>query len=109
MYQKANVKVQILKYYGQFGSILEDFLIFKPYIHPFLYYLPFEAEFALNLSKLENPSPRDALCQVRLKFQRTYLKHLTLFSLFPYYLLFEGKLVLNLNNIENPFPKDALC
>lgn len=94
-----------------FREIIDLFTFLKHTIlfSLFPYYLPFEAEFALNLSKLENPSHRDALCQVRLKFQRTYLKHLTLFSLFPYYLLFEGKLVLNLNNIENPFPKNALC
>lgn len=41
------IKVQILKYYGQFGSILEDFLIFKPYIHSFLIISPLKQNLLL--------------------------------------------------------------
>lgn len=61
MYQKANIKVQILKYYGQFGSILEDFLIFKPYIHSFLIISPLKQNLLLiwvNLKTL----PTGMLC-----------------------------------------------
>ena len=68
----------------------------------FLYYLHLEKGLALHLSKLESPTPKDALCQVWLKlalwFLRRFLKFVNIvFSLFPYYLLLEKGVALHLN------------
>ena len=68
---------------------------------------------ALYLNKLKSPSPKSALCQVRLKlaqwFCRRFLKFVNIFSLFRYYLSIEKVVALHLNKLESPSPKDALC
>ena len=46
----------------------EDFKISLVYFLLFCNYLPFEKGVALHLNNLEFPSPKDALCQVWLKF-----------------------------------------
>ena len=76
-------------------------------------YLLFEKGMALYLNKLKSPSPKSALCQVRLKlaqwFCRRFLKFVNIFSLFRYYLSIEKVVALHLNKLESPSPKDALC
>ena len=46
----------------------EDFLFSTMYFSLFRNYLPLEKGGALHLKKLESPLPKDALCQVWLKF-----------------------------------------
>ena len=65
---------------------------------------------ALHLNKLESPSPKDALCQVRLKLaqwfrRRRFLNFVNVFSLFRNYLPLEKGGALHLNKLESPSPK----
>ena len=50
------------------------FLNFVKVVSPFRYYLPQEKGVALQLNKLEFPSPKYALCQVWLKSQIAWLR-----------------------------------
>ena len=75
--------------------------------------LPLEKGVALNLNKLESPSPKNALCQFWLKlaqwfWRRRFLNFVNVFSLFGYYLPLEKGGALHLNKLESPLPKDAL-
>ena len=68
----------------------------------------------LHLTKLESPSPKDALCKVGLKlaqwfWRRRYSNFVDVFSLFHNYLPLEKGGALHLNKLETPSPKDALC
>ena len=64
------------------------------------------------MSKLEFPSPKDALCQVWLKlaqwFWRRFLNFVHIFSLISNYLPLENALALHLNEHDSSIPKDAL-
>ena len=51
----------------EFGSKEDDFLSLSIYFH---FYLPLEKDMVLHLIKHDFPSPKDALCQVWLKFAR---------------------------------------
>ena len=75
----------------------------------FRYYLPLEKDGALQLNKLEFPSPKNALWQVWLKFvlwfwRRRSLKVVNEFPIFLNYLCLEKDGSLHLNK-----PKNALC
>ena len=75
-------------------------------------YLPLEKGRALHLNKL-SPSPRDTLCNVRLKlfYRRRFFNFVNVhvYSLFRNYLPLEKGRALHLNKLEFPSPKDALC
>jgi hypothetical protein len=77
------------------------------------YYLPLEMVNPLHLNKLEFPSPKNNLYQVRLNlacwFWRRFLKMFSVFLLFCYYLPFEMGNPLHLNKLESPSPRDDLC
>ena len=78
------------------------------------YYLPFEEDLVLYLNKLEFPSPKDNLYQVRLNlacwfWRRRFLKFFSAFLLFCYYLPLEMDNPFHLNNLESPPPKNDLC
>mgnify|MGYP003685852939 CR=1 FL=1 len=68
----------------------------------------------LHLNKLESPSPKDALCQVRLKlaqwfWRRRFLNFVNVFfSLFHNYLPLEKGGGLHLNKLDSPSPKFEL-
>ena len=89
------------------------FLNFINVFSLFRYYLPLEKGVVLHLSKLEFPSPKDALCLVWLKlallFLRRFLKFVNVFSLFRYYLPLEKGVTLHLYKLEFPSLKNALC
>ena len=76
------------------------------------YYLH-ENELVLHLNKLESPSPKDALCQVRLKLAQWFWRRISKFcqciSLFHNYLPLEKGGALHLKKLKSPSPKDALC
>ena len=55
---------------------LGRFLNFKNVFLLFRYYLPLEKGGALHLNKLEPPSAKDALCQVRLKLVQWFLRRI---------------------------------
>ena len=74
----------------------------------------YENLLVLHLSKVEFPSPKDALCQDWLKLaqwfcRRRFLNFINVFSLFRNYLPLEKGGPLHLNKLESPSPKDALC
>ena len=48
------------------------FKILSTYFRYFVNYLPLEKDGAINLNKLESPSPKDALCQVWLKLAQWF-------------------------------------
>jgi hypothetical protein len=56
------------------------------------------------LNKLESPSPKDNLYQVRLILEKILTN-----LLFRYYLPLEKGYLLPLNELESPSPKDDLC
>ena len=64
---------------------------------------------------LESPSPKDALCQVWLKWDQWlwrggfFFNFVKVFSLFRYHLPFKKDLVIHLNKPESPLPKNTLC
>ena len=97
------------------GSWEKDFMkIFLNCLFLFRYIHLLEKGGALNLNKLESPSPKDALCKVWLKlaqwfWRRRLLNVVNLFLLFHNYLPFEKGVALHLNKLEYPSPKDALC
>ena len=62
----------------------------------------------LIMDKLESPSLKNGLCQVRLKLVQWFLKFVNLFSLFRYYLPLEKGVALHLNKRESLSPKNAL-
>ena len=72
-------------------------------------YLPWKYGEALNLNKLESTSPKDALCQVWLKFaqwfwRRRCFNFVNVFSLFRNYLPLGKGGALHLNKLESPSP-----
>jgi hypothetical protein len=84
-----------------------------PFLH-FCDYLPFKADLALYLNKLEFPIHKDNLYQVWLKLARWFwrrrsLKIFSVFLPFRYYLPLEKGYPLPLNELESPSPKDDLC
>ena len=84
-----------------------------PYLYHFILF-SVEKGMAFHLNKHYLPSPKYALCQVRLKlvlwFLRSrFLKFVNVFSLFRYYPPLEKGGALHLNKLESPLPKDALC
>jgi hypothetical protein len=88
----------------RFLKIFSVFLLFR-------YYLPLERGNPLHLNKLENPSPKDDLCQVWLKlaqwfWRRRFLNDPTPFLHFCNYLPLEEDLALYLNKLEFPLFKD---
>ena len=90
------------------------FLNFVNVFSLFRNYLPLEKGGVFHLNKLESPSPKDALCQVRLKlarwfWRRRFLNFVNVFSLFRNYLPLEKGGALQLNKLESPLPRDALC
>ena len=96
------------------GSGEEDFYIFVNIFSIMHNYLPFEKGGALQLKKLESPSPKDALCQVWLKlaqwfWRRRFLHFRKYILLFHIYLPLEKSGGLHLHKLESPLPKDALC
>ena len=92
----------------------KDFFNFLFVFSLFRYYLPLEKDVALHLNKNESPSPKDTLCQVKLKLaqwflRRRFLKVVNLISLFCNYLPLRKGMALHLNKLECLLPKDALC
>jgi hypothetical protein len=83
-----------------------------PFLH-FCDYLPFEADLALYLNKVEFPLPKDDLYQIWFNlvcwFWRRFLKIFSAFSHFRYYLPLEGGYPLPLNKLKSPSHKDDLC
>jgi hypothetical protein len=89
--------------------VLKNFSVFLL----FRYYLPLEKGYPLCLNKLKFPTPKDDLCQVKLKlvrwfWRRRFLNDHTPFLHFCNYLPFEEDLALHLNKAESPLPKDNL-
>ena len=79
----------------------------------FLDYLPFEKGMALHLTKIESPSPKNALCQVWLKldqwfWKRFHLKIWYIFTILQLSPLWEGR---DPSFEQNwiPSPGDTLC
>ena len=70
---------------------------------------------ALHLSKLESPSPKDALCQVCLKLaqwfgrRRFFIDFVNVFSLFLNYLPLEKGGAPHLNKTKSPSSNDTSC
>ena len=67
---------------------------FCQFIFSISYHIPLEKDGTLPLNKLEFSSPKDALCQLWLKFakwfwRREFLNFVNVSSLFPYYLPLE--------------------
>ena len=66
-----------------------------------------------NLNILESPSPKDALCQVCLKwtqsFWRRFLNFVNVLSLFCNYLPLEKGVTFHWNKIDSQSPIDVLC
>ena len=96
------------------GSWEEDFLISSIYFCYFVIISPWKKAGALLWTKLESPSPKDALCQVWLKLDQWFLRRrffnfVNVFLLFHNYLHLEKGEALNLNKLEFPSPKDTLC
>ena len=91
------------------------FFKFVNVFSPFRNYLPLKEDEALNMNKLEFPSPKDDFCQFWLKLtqwfwrRRFYFKFVNVFSQFLNYLPLEKGVALYLNKIEFPSPKDVLC
>jgi hypothetical protein len=74
---------------------------------------PLERGYPLPLNKLESPSPKDDLCQVRLKLAKWFWRRRFSNDPIPFlhfcdYLPFEEDLALYLNKLEFPSPKDSL-
>ena len=65
----------------------------------------------LHLNKIESPSPKDALCQIRLKLAQRFWRgnFVNVFLLLRNYLPLEKGGALHLNKLESPSTKDALC
>ena len=66
------------------------------------------------LTKLESPSPKDALCQVFLKLaqwfsRRSIYNFVNVFLVLRNYLPLVKGLALKVNKFESPTSKDALC
>ena len=75
---------------------------------------PLGKERGPSFEQLESPSPKDALCQVRLKlaqwfWRRRFLNFVNVFSLFRYYLPLEKGGALHLKKHEFASPRDTLC
>ena len=90
------------------------FLNFIDVLSLFRNYLPFVKGGAIRLNKLESPSSKDALCQVKLKlapwfWRRRFLNFVNVFSLFHYHLPLEKGGALNLIKLESPSPRETLC
>ena len=84
------------------------------FINVFRNYLPLEISRALHSNKLEFPSPKNAMCQVRLKLAQWFWKSrffnfFIVLSLFCNYLPLEIGRALHSNKFESPSPKDATC
>ena len=88
------------------GSWEEDFIILSMYFRYLVIISPWKKGVALHLNKLESPPPKNALCQILLKFvpwfwRREFLNFVKIFSLFGNYLLLEKGVDLHLlENIE---------
>ena len=99
------------------GSVVLEknfFLNFVNVFSIFRHFLPLEKGGALHLNKLEYPSPKDALCQVWLKFaqwfwRRRILNFVKVFSLFRNYVPIGNGWGPSLNKLEFSTPKDAPC
>ena len=90
----------------RFSNFVNVFLLFRNY-------LQLEKGKALHLHKLESPSPKDALCQIWLKFaqwfwRRRFLNFVNIFSLFLNYLPSEKAVDLHLNKLD-PHHKRLFC
>jgi hypothetical protein len=77
-------------------------------------YLPFEANLALYLNKLEFPLPKDNVYQVWLNlacwlWRKNFFYFFSAFLLFRYYLPLEKSYPLHLNKRESPLPKNDMC
>ena len=80
----------------------------------FHYYLPLEKNVAFHLKKLETLSPKDALCQVWLKFaqwslRKRFLNVVNVFFTISLLSPFGERRGPSLNKHESPSAKDALC
>ena len=89
------------------------FLNFVNVFSLFSNYLPLEEDRALYLNKTESSSPKDAMCQVRLKLAQWFCRRfLNLSMYFRYFVIIsplEKSSALHLNKTESPSPKYALC
>ena len=80
----------------------------------FHYYTPLEMGIALQLSKLESPSPRDALCQFKFNWNWPIgsggkkFNFINVLSLFRYYLPLEICVALHLNELKYSSHKNVL-
>ena len=91
----------------RFLNFVKVFLLFRNYFH-------LERGTALHLYKFEPPSPKNALCQVWLKFiqwfmRRRFLFFVNVLSLFRDNLHLGKGGTLHLNKLESPKAKDAMC
>ena len=95
----------------EIGSVVLKIFKLRKCVFAISNHLPLEKGGALFLSKLESPSPKDALCQVWLKltqwFWRRFLNFVNVFSLFRNYLPLEKGGVLHLNKLESPSTNDV--
>ena len=86
------------------GSGGGDFLILSLYFSPFHNYLPLEKNAALHLNKLESPLPKDALCQVWLKFGPVVLeKKMKMWKYENHMPVLSLVWVLEIQNSDKPF------
>ena len=80
----------------------------------FHYYTPLEMGIALQLSKLESPSPRDAFCQFKFNWNWPIgsggknFNFINVLSLFRYYLPLEICVALHLNELKYSSHKNVL-
>ena len=101
-------------WFKQAQRFLRRFFNFVNVFSLFRNYLPLEKGVVLYMNKHKSPSPKDALCQVRLKlagwfFREKKLKFRQCIFAIMICLPLEKGVALRLNKLESPFPKDALC
>ena len=116
-FESSSLKDPLYKFWMLFALWFcrRRFFKFVNVFSPFRNYLPLKEDEALNMNKLEFPSPKDDFCQFWLKLtqwfwrRRFYFKFVNVFSQFLNYLPLEKGVALYLNKIEFPSPKDVLC
>ena len=100
----------------EIGPVVQEKKIFKfcQCIFAFFFLSPLGKRWDRLFEKFESHLPKDALCQVWLKFaqwfwRRRFFNFVNVFSLFRDNLSLEKDVALHLNTLEPFSPKDALC